>query len=202
LALSAANFRGVLEDLLGGLLRHGLTKIIILNGHGGNAPVIHEVTLRLRETQGLIIPSLYRWKVARAMLERSAPALSAGAFGHGGEPLFSVTGTLRPALVGEAAPPPGPAAKMLALPVSGFGTVAFQGLPIDVPATFEATAQGAAPAALAHAEPARGPALVAALVKFGVAFVAHVDRVARASAVSKSRSTESEATGSSKTNSM
>jgi len=59
LALSAQSFRLVLGELLEGLLRHGLTNIIILNGHGGNVAVIHEVTLAIRKQRRLVIPSFY-----------------------------------------------------------------------------------------------------------------------------------------------
>ena len=36
--------RAVLMDVLGCLLRHHLTRLVILNGHDGNVPCIHEVT--------------------------------------------------------------------------------------------------------------------------------------------------------------
>ena len=92
LALSPAAFRAVLTDLLEGLLRHGLDRIVILNGHGGNVPVIHEVTLKLRRERGLVIPSFYLWKIARKLMETR---VSAPRFGHGAEPLLSLTLALR-----------------------------------------------------------------------------------------------------------
>src|SRR5271168_2353248 len=55
MAISAGSFRAVLTDLLAGLLRHGLTNIVILNGHGGNVPVIHEITLEIKRERGLVI---------------------------------------------------------------------------------------------------------------------------------------------------
>ena len=90
LALSTESFRRVLQDVLEGLLRHGLRKIVILNAHGGNVPVIHEVTLGLRHGRGLVIPSFYLWKVARQLMEGQM-GVSQERFGHGAEPLMSLT---------------------------------------------------------------------------------------------------------------
>src|ERR1700731_4043193 len=68
MAISADSFRTVLADLLAGLLRHGLTNIVILNGHGGNVPAIHEVTLNIKRQNNLVIPSFYLWKTARQLM--------------------------------------------------------------------------------------------------------------------------------------
>ncbi len=70
LALAPETFRRVLTDLLEGLLRHGLNRIVILNAHGGNVPVVHEVTLALRRRDGIVIPSFYLWKIARQLMEK------------------------------------------------------------------------------------------------------------------------------------
>ena len=64
MALAAGTFRAVLAELLESLLRHGLTRLVILNGHGGNGPVIHDVTLQIRRARGVVIPSFYLWKIA------------------------------------------------------------------------------------------------------------------------------------------
>jgi creatinine amidohydrolase len=133
MALGAATFRAVLEDMLAGLLRHGLDKILILNAHGGNVPVIHEVTLALRRARGVVVPSFYLWKVAREIMARLAPN---AVFGHGAEPLASLTAALRPdAMVDGAAPHDG-GGTLLGLKVNGFGTLAFEGVSVEAPAEF------------------------------------------------------------------
>ena len=60
----------MLEDVLGNLIQHGLKKIMIINGHGGNVAPIAEVTLRLRQAEGVFIPSLYLWQVAYQLLRQ------------------------------------------------------------------------------------------------------------------------------------
>ena len=89
LALSAETFRCVLQDVLDGLLRHDLRKIIIINAHGGNVPVIHAVTLGIKRRGGPVIPSFYLWKIARELME-SRFCTATGRFGHGAEPLLSL----------------------------------------------------------------------------------------------------------------
>ena len=172
LALSAETFRCVLQDVLDGLLRHDLRKIIILNAHGGNLPVIHEVTLGIKRCGGPVIPSFYLWKIARQLMEaRIGPA--SGRFGHGAEPLLSLNLALRPdciAAAGGALPPP---ATLLGLPVSGFGTLDFEGLTVEAPVEFGETPQDAIATAWESGSAALGLEMAEALVQAGAAFVAH-----------------------------
>lgn len=174
LALAPASFRAVLEDLLAGLLRHDLTRIIILNGHGGNVPIIHEVTLAIRRAQNIVIPSFYLWKIARQlMLRRLGPGQEAR-FGHGAEPLLSLTQALRgdcavPAPDPAALPPP----ELLGLPVSNFGTIEFDGLPIDVPAEVDQVPRDAIRAAWPLSSPELGAEVAAALVDAAAKFAVH-----------------------------
>ena len=48
-----------LRDMLGALLRHGATRLIVVNGHGGNAQAIHDVTQTILLERGVLIPSFY-----------------------------------------------------------------------------------------------------------------------------------------------
>jgi creatinine amidohydrolase len=174
LALTPAHFRGVLSDLLEGLLRHGLNKIIIINGHGGNVPVIHEVTLELKRVQGLVVPSFYLWKIARQLMERRIGG-GHGRFGHGAEPLLSLNLALRGACVqpeagaGEVYP------QVLGLPVSGFGTLDFEGLAVEAPVEFDMAPRPAIAAAWAAGSSELGEEIAEALVAAGTRFVAQVN---------------------------
>jgi creatinine amidohydrolase len=136
MAISAASFRSVLNDLLAALLRHKLTRIIILNGHGGNVPVIHEGTLAIKLSGGPVIPSLYLWKICRALMERHVGAAQQKRFGHGGEPLLSLTMALRPEYVVLDDTGMSSAGSILGLGVTDFGTIMFEDMPVDIPAEF------------------------------------------------------------------
>jgi creatinine amidohydrolase len=172
LALSAGSFRAVLGELLDGLLRHGLTRIVILNGHGGNVPVIHEVTLGIKQARGVAVPSFYLWKAARRLME-ALVGPDAG-YGHGGEPLLSLNLALRPGETAGGAVPARPAGVMLGLPVSGFGTLDFGGIEIDAPVEFGLVGGVAATGASAALGAQVADALVGAAVDFVVYFAGAV----------------------------
>ena len=171
LALAPESFRRVLLELLEGLLRHGLRKIVILNAHGGNVPVIHEVTLGIRQGRGLIIPSFYLWKIARQLMEGQI-GTSSGRFGHGAEPLLSLNLAVRPDCVVAEADTKA-RAEMLGLPVAGFGTLDFQGLAVEAPVEFDETASDVIATAWRERSAALGEKLGEALVTAGADFVAH-----------------------------
>lgn len=194
LAVSAASFRAVLEDLLGGLLRHGLTKIIILNGHGGNVPVIHEVTLAVKRRDGLVIPSFYLWKIARQLMEKQLGPGAGARFGHGAEPLLSLTMALRPDSVQVSGMPSALERQLLGLPVSGFGTLDFEGVGIEAPAEFDQVPRDATAAAWPLASAELGAGVADTLVEVAANFVVHFASVASAAGVSKSSSTASVST--------
>lgn len=171
LALAPESFRRVLTDLLDGLLRHGLDRIVILNAHGGNVPVVHEVTLEIRRRQNVVIPSFYLWKIARQLMERRT---GAGArFGHGAEPLLSLNMALRTDCV-QAGTAPVEGGDMLGLTVKDFGALDFEGLTVEAPLEFNAVAKPAIEAAWAEGSAALGDAVAADLVAAGARFVAHI----------------------------
>ncbi|HET9146636.1 MAG TPA: creatininase family protein [Acetobacteraceae bacterium] len=174
LALAPASFRAVLADLLADLLRHGLNRIVILNGHGGNAPIIHEVTLGIRRAQGVIIPAFYLWKIARTLMERR---VGGGRFGHGAEPLASIAMALRPrAARPDLAVAPAGTGKMLNLSIKGFGALDFEGAEVDAPVEFDLVAPNSTTADARPASAELGEAVVDELVALAARFVVHFAR--------------------------
>jgi creatinine amidohydrolase len=174
LALAQPTLRLVLADLLAGLFRHNLTRVIILNGHGGNSQAIHEATLAIRRTHGVIIPSLYLWKVARALMDQLPGMNPAGRAAHGADPVASIAMHLL-----SAQPPTGPgrpAPPFLGLDIRDFGTATFRGVPLDLPLELADIApDGIAPGVdPSHASAEDGARLTTRLVEIGAALVAHV----------------------------
>jgi len=176
LALAPETFRRVLQDVLGGLLRHGLRKIIILNAHGGNVPVVHEVTLGVRREEGLTIPSFYLWKIARQLMERRI-GTSPGRFGHGAEPLLSLNLAMRPDCVEAGEPEDTAPSMVLGLPVAGFGTLDFHGLAVEAPVEFGEVAKDTIATAWREGSAALGEDVAEALVVAGTDFVVHFNAV-------------------------
>jgi creatinine amidohydrolase len=176
LALSASTFRAVLSDLIAGLRRHGLTKIIILNGHGGNVPVIHEVTLQIRLGTGMVIPSVYLWKLARRFMETRLGPGHQARFGHGAEPLLSVTKAIFGDRVFSAEPATANARQMLGLPATEFGELDFQGMPIGVPLEFDQVPRVATTSAWPLADAALGQRVAEDLVGLATDFIVHYNQ--------------------------
>jgi creatinine amidohydrolase len=135
ISLSQSTLRAVLDDVLACLLRHDLTRIVVINGHAGNVQAIHDATQRVWLQRDVLIPSLYLWRVAYGLLPAIlGPDVAQRASGHGADPLTSVAmhlfpDLIRPDLIPPAAPPP----EFRGMPVSGFGTVDFEGIEVAVP---------------------------------------------------------------------
>jgi creatinine amidohydrolase len=139
LSLSQATLRAVLTDLLGCLLRHDLTRIIVVNGHGGNVQAIHDATQPIWRERGILIPSLYLWRVGYGLLPGILGTETARrASGHGADPLTSVAMHLFPDLMRpDLIPEPSAKPMVNGLTVTGFGTVDFEGAEIAVPLEVE-----------------------------------------------------------------
>lgn len=145
-ALSTPTLTALVTEILVALHEGGASRILVINGHGGNIPAIEDAQRALRRSHGAIIPVLHLWKSAfpwQVELGGSAAAL-----GHGGDPVVSVGMHLRPDLclpqnlAPRAAPEP-----FLGLPVSGFGTVRAGGVDFGVPIELPEIAPGGVQAA-------------------------------------------------------
>lgn len=178
IALSSATFRAVLDDVLGELLRHGLTRIVVLNGHGGNVEPIREATRAVWQQRRVLIPSFYLWRIAGALLPRILGEAGArAAAGHGADPLTSLglhlfPERMRPDLV--PTPRKGEPPRLLDLPFRGWGTLDFDGAEIAVPLDYDAVSPdgvGEGDPRLSHA--ATGKALAEMLTDLGARFVVH-----------------------------
>lgn len=180
ISISHATLAGIIDDMFACLDRHGIRKIMIVNGHGGNVPVITEVALRWRHKAGLFVPSMYLWQVAYAELPGLIGAETASkSSGHGGDPLTSVGMHFYPDLLRTDLVRPAPmGAEVNGLEVSSFSTVRFDGASIQVPIeALETTKTGAwnCDPTLSCVE--TGQKLVARLAEIGAGFVR--DHVAR-----------------------
>ena len=176
IAISQATLRAVLVDMFGSLLRHGATRLIVINGHGGNVGPIYDVTSELHRTQGVTIPSLYLWRIGYGLLPGILGAEKARQVSsHGADPLTSIALHLFPERV-RTDMIPGPAEKRTAmgLDLTGWGTAKFEGAEVGIPLEYDATSPtgvGAGDPRLCTAE--TGAALTEQLTEIGARFCAH-----------------------------
>lgn len=171
IALSTATLTALLREVLEALVEGGATRILVINGHGGNIPAVEEAQRGLRVSRGLIAPVLHLWKNAGGW--QQALGGDPAALGHGGDPVASVALHLRPDLCAperlaprEALPP------FLGLPISGFGTLAAAGAEFGVPLNLDEVAPGGTQAADPRgANAAHGARIVERLVQAGRAML-------------------------------
>jgi creatinine amidohydrolase len=176
IALEQTTLRLVLRDMLGGLLRHGITRLIVVNGHGGNAQAIHDVTQEILLTRGVLVPCFYLWKIAGALLPGLlGPEQAARSAGHGADPLASVAMHLFPEMIRADLIPEVSAVRrrVAGLEITGFGTARFNGIEIGLPVEL-ADDVVTGDARLCSAE--TGAAITARLVEAGVDLIAHLAR--------------------------
>lgn len=92
-------FCGVLRDFVGAFLDHGLTRLLVFNGHTGNQNLISQTLHRVRRERGTIVPWLNIWPLVNNRVREQAHGKDyAKAHGHGADPIGSVYQYLAPEL--------------------------------------------------------------------------------------------------------
>lgn len=133
--LRGPTFRSVLRDMIDSFLDHGLDRVVIVNGHSTNAPLIAEVVHAVRRETGVVVPAIHLWRsLPDAVWEEAHADRAAAARGHGADPVTSVMMYLAPGLVGQA-PTGTPERKpVFGLPSDPhFASARFGGVSVDLP---------------------------------------------------------------------
>ncbi|WP_108485153.1 creatininase family protein [Oceaniglobus ichthyenteri] len=180
ISVSHGTLAAIIDDMFACLNRHGIRKIMIVNGHGGNVPVITEVALRWRHKAGLFVPSMYLWQVAYGLLpDMIGKEKAAKSSGHGGDPLTSVGLHFYPDLLRRDLVRPAPTgATVNGLNVSSFSTLRYDGVNFQAPIeALEATETGAFNCDPTLSSEQTGEMLVTRLAEIGAGFI--TDHVAR-----------------------
>ena len=178
IALSSNTARAVMDDIFANLLRHKLTKLIVINGHGGNVPVINDATRAVWQEKGVLIPAMYLWRIAYGLLPGIVGAEKAKATSsHGADPLTSLGLHLFPERMRpDLMPAPGEKAKPvhMGLGFQGWGALDFQGAEVTVPLEYDAVS----PNGIGSGDPRQcsaetGAALAEKLAEIGAGFCRH-----------------------------
>ena len=178
IALSQSTLTQVIADMVESLHRNGLTRLIVINGHGGNVGPISEVARALWREEKRLLPSLYLWRIAYGMMPKLFGAEHAAkSAGHGADPLTSLGLHLFPDVFRREAIPKAFGLKrdpVLDLPFTGFGTASFEGAEVAMPNPYEEVSH----AAVAQGDPnlasaGNGAKLSEALVEVVARFCAH-----------------------------
>jgi len=141
IAITPDTLTRVITDMVASLHRNGLTRMVVINGHGGNVGPIAEVAREVYRRTRLVIPSLYLWRIAYGLLPGIVGADAAKAVsGHGADPLTSLGLHLmpqmwRPDMIPEARPLKSD--PLLGLPFTGLGTASFEGAEVGMPNEYD-----------------------------------------------------------------
>jgi creatinine amidohydrolase len=178
IALSEATLTAVIREMFANLHRHGLTRLIVINGHGGNVGPIQVATREVLRASGHIIPSLYLWRIAYGLLPGLIGAPQAAAVaGHGADPLTSLGLHLFPELLRKdmmPAPLPLKRNAALDLPYTALGAASFEGAEIGMPTEYDDVYnKGVAKGDPNLSSAATGAALTEALVGIVARFTKH-----------------------------
>jgi len=172
ITLSVRTLTAVIEEMAEAFIRTGTRRILIVNGHAGTIAPAEAAARAIRHRHGVIIPALHLWReAARLHAELGGRPDS---FGHGGDPVASVTMHLRPDLCRpDRARPRQPAGPYLGLPPTGFGAIRSHGVEFAVPMWVEEVAPGGVAAPDPRgADAAHGKAIADRLIAAGAALCA------------------------------
>lgn len=90
ISLSPNTLYGLLIDIFESLMEHGVTKMVIFNGHTGNSPIIGQVARTIKRERGIMVASINIWQSIPMEFKKHLYGNSFNPSGHGGEPLTSV----------------------------------------------------------------------------------------------------------------
>ncbi|MGZ9811168.1 creatininase family protein [Pseudoroseicyclus sp. H15] len=134
--LRSTTFKAVVEDVAANFLDHGLTRLVIVNGHTTNAFLIDEVMRKLRRERGVIMASINIWQCLSTedWAEIHGDNVAA-ARGHGGDPVTSAYMHLFPDLLRPDLMRKGPDNTAFGHPMRGPAGIAFEGSMVNMPFT-------------------------------------------------------------------
>lgn len=139
--LAPATMTAVLTDVFAAFERHGLTRVVVINGHGGNEAPVARVSREIYRRTKRIVPRIYLWKNAYTMLpEILGPDVGKRVSGHGADPLTSIGLHLFPEMIRRDLIPEAKPLKRettLDLPFASLGALSFQGAEIGVPHEYD-----------------------------------------------------------------
>lgn len=174
ITLSIPTLTAVIAETAEAFIRTGTRRLLIVNGHAGTIAPAEAAARAARHRHGVVIPALHLWREAGRLHAElgGAPA----SFGHGGDPVASVTLHLRPDLCRpDRAREKHATGPCLGLPPTGFGAVRTHGVDFAVPMWVEEVAPGGVAAPDPRgATAAHGRAIADRLVAAGAAMCLHL----------------------------
>lgn len=173
--LRPETFRALFEDICDNFLDHGIDRLIVINGHSGNFPLIDQSIRKIKRDRGVWIPCINLWRIMTAVEWKAFHGeRSMSAMGHGGDPLTSVYLHLFPDLMRMDLVDTVERKSVLGLPTSGLNAVSFKGVDVNIALDIDDICDnGIAGGDPATSSPEIGAKIVEHVVDFCVEFVNH-----------------------------
>jgi len=172
ISVRSETLAAVAEDVCVSLLDHGFERLLFVNGHSGNDPILEDVARRIRRTRGVRIitikPGAFR---PPALLKQLYGDAVTRVLGHGGEPLASMWLHLRPELVDLKANEPGNRADFHGLGIKDLSVASFDQTPVAVYFDMEEISPNGSMGDSTVASADKGRAILDAVVDGCAAFV-------------------------------
>lgn len=184
ISLRLETFSAMICDICAAVHHHGFNRVLIVNGHGGNAGILASTAMRVSEELGLFVGTLSYWQLIGREL-RTIGTSEIGGMGHAGEMETSLQLHLRPELVAMSN-----ARKDMPTPVTSFSGIDFRDPgPLVYPLDFRRDSTEGVMGDPTAATPNKGAAiaeavlekLVQAIDEFRVAPLHRVERTHHAS---------------------
>lgn len=178
IAITPATLTSVITDMVASLHRNGLTRLVFINGHGGNVGPIAEVSREVYRRTKMVMPSLYVWRIGYGLLPGIVGAeQSKKVSGHGADPVTSTAMHLFPELVRMDQIPDGKPlqrCKDLDIAFTALGTGSFDGAEVGLPHEYDEIYNlGVGTGDPRLCSPKTGAALVEKIVDVCARFVVH-----------------------------
>ncbi len=85
ISLSPQTMAHVVKEIAGGLIKHGIRRIVMVTGHDGNIAPMEEAARYIKHETGVTLAALPDWWFTSARLLPRAVFHDPGGLGHGGE---------------------------------------------------------------------------------------------------------------------
>jgi len=133
--VSPETFTGVVRDMIGAFLDHGVNRLLVFNGHTGNHALLDRLVRDIRRERGVIVPFIDIWPMVPARVREQAHGVNwKASVGHGVDPIGSVYAHLYPDLRRpDLAGPVHNGKILMGLPTQGLNSVRMGELEVYVP---------------------------------------------------------------------
>ena len=127
--LRPETLKQVIKDIYTGLVKNGFKKIIAVNHHAPNQPVMEQALREIQDEYNLIVPAIFTAGIANNL---NQGLIDTSAYGHGAEPTNSIVYALEPDSIRMDLAVNDAPRKYLGMEVKSSSVAQFEGCPVNI----------------------------------------------------------------------